>query len=66
MMYLLPSTAIVDQGIEFTAEFKTTTQANYGIQVKLITSKQINSILERAHCQAIYHTCIQSTELGIQ
>ena len=49
--YLLPSQVIVDCGNEFLAEFKTMIQANYGITVKPITSRnpQANSILERVH-----------------
>ena len=49
--YLLPSKVIVDRGSEFPAEFKTMVQANYGITVKPISSKnsQSNSILERLH-----------------
>ena len=49
--YPLPSKVIVDRGNEFLAEFKTMIQANYGITVKPITSRnpQANSILERVH-----------------
>ena len=49
--YPLPSKVIVDCGNEFLAEFKTMIQANYGITVKPITSRnpQANSILERVH-----------------
>ena len=49
--YPLPSKVIVDCGNEFLAEFKTMIQADYGITVKPITSRnpQANSILERVH-----------------
>ena len=49
--YPLPSKVIVDRGNEFLAEFKTLIQANNGITVKPITSRnpQANSILERVH-----------------
>ena len=49
--YPLPSKVIVDRGNEFLAEFKTMIQANYGITVKPINSRnlQANSILERVH-----------------
>ena len=47
--YPLPSKVIIDCGNKFLVEFKTMIQANYGIKVKLITSRnpQANSILER-------------------
>ena len=50
-MYPLPSKVIVERGNEFSAEFETMIQANYGITVKPITSRnpQANSILERVH-----------------
>ena len=49
--YPLPSKVIVDHGNEFLAEFKTMIQADYGITVKLFTSRnpQANSILARVH-----------------
>ena len=47
----LPSKVIVDCGNKFLAEFKTMIQANNGITVKSISSRntQTNSILERGH-----------------
>ena len=49
--YPLPSKVIVDRGNEFLAEFKTMIQADYGIKVKTIISRnpQANSILVRVH-----------------
>ena len=49
--YPLRIKIIVDQGNEFLAESKTMIQADYGIIIKPITSRnpQANSILERGH-----------------
>ena len=49
--YPLPIKVIVDRGNKFLAEFKIMIQANYGITVKPITSRnpQANSILERVY-----------------
>ena len=49
--YLLPSKVIVDWDNKFLAEFKTMSQAYYGVKVKPITSRnpQANFILERVH-----------------
>ena len=49
--YQLPSKVIIDRENEFWAELKTMIQANYGIAVKPITSRnpQANSILARTH-----------------
>ena len=49
--YPLPSKVIVDHGNEFLVEFETMIQADDGITVKPITSRnpQANSILERVH-----------------
>ena len=49
--YPLPSKVIVDCGNEFLAEFQTMIQADYGIAVKPITSRnpQANFIIERVH-----------------
>ena len=49
--YPLPSKVIVDRGNELLAECKSMIQAEYGITVKPITSRnpQANSILERVH-----------------
>ena len=46
--YPLPSKVKIDQRNEFLAEFKTMIQADYGIEVKPISSRktQANSILE--------------------
>ena len=49
--YQQPSKVIVYCGNEFLVEYKTVIQADYGIGVKPITSRnpQANSILERVH-----------------
>ena len=49
--YPLPSKVIVHRGNKFRTECKTMIQADYGIEVKPITSRnpQANSILERIH-----------------
>ena len=49
--YPLPSKVIVDRGNVFLAEFKTMIKAKYGIAVKVIISRklQTNSILKRVH-----------------
>ena len=49
--YPLPCKVIVDRGNEFLVEFKIMIQADYGIAVNPITSKnsQANSILESVH-----------------
>ena len=48
---LLPSTVIVDRRNKILAEFKSMIQANYGIEIKPITSRnpQANSISERVN-----------------
>ena len=49
--YPLPSKVIMDRGNEFLAEFKTMIQADYGITVKPITSRnsKANTKLKRVH-----------------
>jgi transposase InsO family protein len=57
--YPRPTTVLMDCGKEFMAEVHRTLKHGYGIQQKLVTTRnpQANAMVERAHQMLLYTAC---------
>jgi transposase InsO family protein len=62
--YPRPTSVVMDRGREFMAEVKRTLKHDYGVQRKLITTRnpQANAMVERAH--QMLHSMLATKEIG--
>jgi transposase InsO family protein len=63
--YPRPTAVVLDRGKEFMAEVRQTLMHDYGIQRKLITTRnpQANAMVERAH--QTLHSMLATKEIGL-